>query len=266
MIYHDHLNIWWDKATQAYLKTLKCPIEGWEDRTWYDRQLRIMGETNNSKVVKRYQNKVVGDTPEGQVLDCHLFAQIKEVAGMNVVMTCHLNDKDDAKYSFATPEDTFLALENTIKDGEWDEVTEKDWLRIWDVDRDDMTWKRIIEADGTYIEDSGKRIRSGVRRQLECAARADAREKVKLKASKKAEAKFLEMHKKLAQGGGFGEAQWMKNLTHVVADLEQVEVEGEGGGIDDATDASIDLQESSSNEIEDDSDDEEGIEVELMEL
>jgi hypothetical protein len=33
MIYHDHLKIWWEKETQAYLKTLPCPIEGWESRT-----------------------------------------------------------------------------------------------------------------------------------------------------------------------------------------------------------------------------------------
>ena len=262
VIYHDHLNIWWDKHLQAYLKTLACPIEGWQERTWFDRQMHIMGKTNNGKIVKRYRDKVVGDTPEGQVLDCHLFAPIKETAGINVVMTCHLEDDDAAKYSFGTPEKTFDALERTIKEGEWDELAKKDWDRIWDHKREDNTWKRIKDAQGGYIEDAGKKIRSGVRRQLQDAALAET---VELKPSKAAEDKFMEMERELRNGGGFGAALWMKKLTFVT-ELERVDTEddeGANGEVDD--NASIDLQESSSDEVVDDSDEEEGVEVELVE-
>jgi hypothetical protein len=33
-IYHDHLKIWWEKESQTYIKSLKCPIEDNPSRTW----------------------------------------------------------------------------------------------------------------------------------------------------------------------------------------------------------------------------------------
>lgn len=64
LIYHDHLTIWWEKESQDYLKSLPCPIEGNPSRTWYDGQIKIVGNENNSKVAKRYRNCLPGDSPE----------------------------------------------------------------------------------------------------------------------------------------------------------------------------------------------------------
>jgi len=36
MIYHDHLKILWEKETVEYMKSLKCPIEGNQERSWFD--------------------------------------------------------------------------------------------------------------------------------------------------------------------------------------------------------------------------------------
>jgi hypothetical protein len=63
LIYHDHLKIWWEKESQTYLKSLKCPIEGDPSRTWHDQQIKISGVTNNSKVVKGYQDCLLGGSP-----------------------------------------------------------------------------------------------------------------------------------------------------------------------------------------------------------
>jgi hypothetical protein len=94
MIYHDHLKIWWEKETQAYLKTLPCPIEGWESQTWYNRQIFICGKTNNGLVSKGYQNCLPGDSPKLMSLDCHLFADLQEGAAKNVALTYHISKGD----------------------------------------------------------------------------------------------------------------------------------------------------------------------------
>jgi hypothetical protein len=66
MIWHDALSILWDQATQAWLKTLKCPIEGKPERTWYDRFVRICGSFNDmvsKRYVRRRTRCQVGDSP-----------------------------------------------------------------------------------------------------------------------------------------------------------------------------------------------------------
>jgi hypothetical protein len=113
MIYHDHLTIWWEKDSQAYLKTLPCPIPGNPNRTWYDRQIKICGE-NNDKVAKRYKGCLPGDSPELMPLDCHLFSDMQEGAAKNVALTYHLKEGDEdfpCKYSFATPIKVYEALQ-----------------------------------------------------------------------------------------------------------------------------------------------------------
>ena len=152
----------------------------------------IMGD-NVPKVTKRYQEKVVGDTPEGQVLDCHIFAYLKEAAGLNVVMTYHLDDDDDDKFSFCGPTKVFKCLERTLNEGGVsDALVIKDWDRIWDLNHDEQTWARIVTASGGYIDDVGKRIRSGVRRDVEVAQKVD-----KISPCPIAEQRFREMYDKL---------------------------------------------------------------------
>ena len=113
MIYHDHLEIWWEKESQDYLKSLPCPIPGNPSHTWYDQQIKICGE-NNSKVATRYKNCLPGDSPELMPLNCHLFANLQEGAARNVALTYHIrpNDEDaDLKYSFAMLGKVYESLE-----------------------------------------------------------------------------------------------------------------------------------------------------------
>ena len=111
LIYHDHLKIWWEKESQEYLKSLSCPIEGNPSRTWYDRQIKICGETNNSKVAKAYQNCLPGDSPELMPLDCHLFADVQEGAAKNVALTYHIHDGHaDAALKYSLPPPTKFSM------------------------------------------------------------------------------------------------------------------------------------------------------------
>jgi hypothetical protein len=157
MIYHDHLKIWWEKDGQEYLKSLPCPIAGNPSRTWYDRQIKICGEKNNTKVSKRYKNCLPGDSPELMPLDCHLFADLQEGAAKNVALTYHIkgNHEDlDLKYSFATPVKVYASLQRTLAAGcPSPKRIAEDINRIWK-----ETLGRIIAAEGCYIEDSSKKI------------------------------------------------------------------------------------------------------------
>jgi hypothetical protein len=198
LIYHDHLKIWWEKESQEYLKSLSCPIEGNPSRTWYDRQIKIYGETNNSKVAKAYQNCLPGDSPELMPLDCHLFADVQEGAAKNVALTYHILDghADAAlKYSFATPHKVFDALQRTILAGcpSPSRIAE-DVGRVWG-----ETLTRIIDAKGTYIEDClNKTIRHGVRAQHA----AEAKKSEPLPVDAAATAAFIRMVKAMKEGGG----------------------------------------------------------------
>ena len=197
LIYHDHLKIWWEKESQEFLKTLKCPIEGNPSRTWYDRQIKICGE-NNDKVAKRYRNCLPGDSPELMPLDNHLFADLQEGAAKNVALTFHIKDGDpDAplKYSFATPHKVYDSLQQTIKAGcpSASRIAE-------DINRiRTETLRRIIDAKGTYIEDdTSKSMRHGVR--AEAAAAAKKRETLPVDTAMMNV--FNGMVKKMKDGGG----------------------------------------------------------------
>ena len=78
MLWHDRLSILWDKATKAWLRRLKCPIDWWKNRTWADRFVRLRGKYND-QVVQYYKNGLSGDSPELMPLDSHLFADRKKV-------------------------------------------------------------------------------------------------------------------------------------------------------------------------------------------
>jgi hypothetical protein len=196
MIYHDHLNIRWEKESQDYLKSLMCPIEGAPSRTWYDRQIKICGE-NNEKVVKRYRDSLPGDSPELMPLDNHLFADLQEGAGKNVALTYHLKEGDPnfhQKYSFATPRMVFTSLQRTIQAGCPSPYRiAEDIHRIFN-----NTLGRILDAQGTYIEDDGaKSVRHGVRAQ---AAAANKRETLPVDPAMMQ--LFNSMVKKMKDGGG----------------------------------------------------------------
>jgi hypothetical protein len=199
LIYHDHLKIWWEKESQEYLKSLPCPIEGNPSRTWWDRQIKICGDENNAKVAKRYRNCLPGDSPELMPLDCHLFADLKEGAAKNVALTFHINENDEnaaLKYSFATPKKVYSAIQRTIKAGcpSSSRIFE-DINRVFS-----STLQRIIDANGTYIEDdSTKTVRHGVRAE---AASIQKKKRESLPVDNAVLQLFNGMVQRMKEGGG----------------------------------------------------------------
>ena len=177
MFWHDRLSILWDKTTQEWLRRLKCPIDGWDDRTWADRFIRIRGKYN-SQVSKYYADSLPGDSPELMPLDCHLFSDIKEGVARNVAFSFFMKDDDPDKYSLRTPRLVFDSIERTIKNG----CPSTERIRQ-DIQRIPETMRRIKEAKGTYIEDHEAKsptpkkigqLRSGVRGEKEKETRRAA--------------------------------------------------------------------------------------------
>ena len=231
MTYHDHLKIWWEKESQDYLKSLPCPIEGNPNRTWYDRQIKICG-SNNVKVSKRYRDCLPGDSPELMPLDCHLFADLQEGASKNVALTFHIketkapkkNEPPDPdpdpdahlKYSFATPNKVFSALQRTIKSGcPSKKRIQEDVFRVFD-----ETLQRIIENKGGYIEDSSKKMaRQGVR------AEAQARHRERLPVDPAAMQGFNNMLIKMEKGEGVSFLYDLTNDTVLTEDDTATELQ-----------------------------------------
>jgi hypothetical protein len=232
MIYHDHLKIWWEKESQDYLKSLPCPIDGYPTRTWWDRQIKITGAENNSKVAKRYQDCLPGDSPELMPLDCHLFADMKAGSSNNVCLTNHLQEGDPLKHSFATPQQVFLSLQRTLKAGcpSASRISE-------DINRViDQTLSRIIKANGTYIEDStGKNVRHGVRGE---AASLEKKKREALPVEPAVLDSFNEMLQRMRDGGGVAFAFDLMQISEIDEEpttLESVEIvdeEDEAGRVD----------------------------------
>ena len=170
MIYHDALAILWEANTVEYLKSLKCPIVGNPNRTWFDRFIKICGKYND-QVDARYRNCLPGDSPELMPLDCHLFADIKEGVARNIALSFWMEKDDPMKYDASTPQKLFQSIQRTIAAG----CPSKRRI-LEDCDRIfDETLERIQEKDGVYIEDNSKRIRP-IRHGVRAAAMREAEE------------------------------------------------------------------------------------------
>ena len=161
MLWHDNLSLWWSKSAQEWLaKNFPCPIEGWEDRTWADRQVHFVGEYNRQVVeviqAKYYNGKLTGDEPAFMSLDNRLIHDIKEAAHNNTMLTMWMQDKlDDGtfnpeKYSFGTPARVQSALQRTIDSG----VPKPKRIRHDLFAVLDDAIPACLEAKGTYIDDA----------------------------------------------------------------------------------------------------------------
>lgn len=156
MIWHDALSILWEKVTMAWLKSLKCPHPGWQERTWMDRIIHLRGEWAK-KVHNRYKGKLPGDSPEQMPLDCHLFSDVKEGTGRNVALSYLLSDDNPLKYKMNTPNETWKSICRTIENN-----APPSHRIVKDVEN--VLGKyldAIITAKGAYIDE--KNIRHGYR-------------------------------------------------------------------------------------------------------
>jgi hypothetical protein len=161
MLWHDNLSLWWAKSAQEWLaENYKCPIEGWPDRTWADRQVHFVGEYNR-KVVEDigagyYDGKLPGDEPAFMCLDNRLIHDIKEAAHNNTMLTMWMKDKDEdgnlnpEKYSFGTPERVQSALQRTIDSGvPTPKRIRHDFHGVFD-----DAIPACLNSEGTYIDDT----------------------------------------------------------------------------------------------------------------
>jgi hypothetical protein len=208
MWHHDNLTLYWSKDAQDYLKKMPCPIEGWPDRTWADRQLHLRGQwsdavktkaTNGSQ--RNQAEQLSGNGPEIMSLDCHLFSYVKEATGRNVIATFFLKDGEDGKYSMSNVHKTFEAIENTIRSGSISEkLIQNDFENIF-LDRSDgtkSTLARIVEANGCYIPDSANRDRHG-RRQTAIAGEKKERQ---IKIVEQAKTELVDYLERVLEEGG----------------------------------------------------------------
>ena len=100
IIYHDALSSWWSKGAQQYLK----------DKGFEFRQVKSLASTND---LNRYKGKLVGDSPEMMPLDNNLFSDFAKALVNNVCATRHLPSTSPEKFSIASPNPTFEAMERT---------------------------------------------------------------------------------------------------------------------------------------------------------
>jgi hypothetical protein len=210
MISHDALAVMWEMETLNWLKQFKCPIVGWEGRTWYDRIIKIGGKWND-EVDKSYQNKLPGDSPELMPNDNHLNADVKEGACRNVALTYFLEDDDPDKYSFRTPKHAENAIYHTMKAG-----CPSSARIVEDCNNCIANLKRVVAADGCYISDNG---RAGVRDE---GRRESKESNIMLKSDPQAVKRFEDMFSKMKAGKGLP-----KELISKLDKKKQITIEPE---------------------------------------
>ena len=98
LMFHDALSTYFETEAQAYMK----------HRGYKDRMVRCYGDTNSD--IKRYQNKLVGDTPELCPLDAHLFSDYKRSVAMHCSLTSVYDINDPQRFHFGTPDQVWSTL------------------------------------------------------------------------------------------------------------------------------------------------------------
>ena len=169
MLSHDNLSLWWATSAQKWLAdNFPCPVPGWEDRTWADRQIHFVGEYNRQvkEDIKAayYDGKLPGDEPAFMCLDNRLIHDIKEAASNNTMLTLWMPNKikvtqgdgaeveveNHEKYSFGTPARVQRALQRTIDSGvPTARRIRHDFYAVFDV-----AIPAMLAANGTYIDDT----------------------------------------------------------------------------------------------------------------
>ena len=99
LIFHDALSAYFEHDAQEYIKSLK----------FENRLVRCYGDTNSD--IKRYQNKLVGDTPEFCPLDAHLFSDYKRSVAMHCSLTSVYEHGDVQRFNFGTPDQVWSTLQ-----------------------------------------------------------------------------------------------------------------------------------------------------------
>ena len=97
-IFHDALSAYFEKSAQDYIKGI-----GFKDRMF-----RCYGDTN--KAIRRYQNKLVGNSPELCPLDAHLFSDYKRSITTHCSLTSLYATDDPSRFLFGTPKQAWSSI------------------------------------------------------------------------------------------------------------------------------------------------------------
>ena len=152
-VYHDALPQWWEKGAQAFMEE-----QGFKDRQW-----RCNGFTN-LLVAKYYRNKLMGDSPELMPLDSSLFNDLIEGVALHVVGSTTL--EKGKRYSMGLPNDAWRTMCEV-----WEKAPSSARV-IQDVDRFLVALRKIIAAEGCYVEEFD--ARHGHRRAMQKAVKGGA--------------------------------------------------------------------------------------------
>jgi len=147
MIYHDALKQFWEKGAREYIAS----------KNFENRVLRIQ-EPFFKDVVKRYQDGVVGDSPEmARGLDSYGFQDLELSIQFHVALTSGYADNDPRKFKLGTPNEVWNTMVRCWQiDPSPDRVIAdiEDWPRVLQV---------IVDAKGCVVH--GEAVRSGHRYQ-----------------------------------------------------------------------------------------------------
>ena len=147
MIYHDALKEFWEKGAREYIAT----------RGFAYRVLRIQAPFFKD-VVKRYQDGVVGDSPEmARGLDSYGFQDLELSMQFHVALTSEYSDNDPRKFKLGTPTDvwdTMMRCWQTEPTSDRVIADIEDWPRVLQV---------FVDAEGCVVH--GEAVRSGHRYQ-----------------------------------------------------------------------------------------------------
>ena len=151
-IYHDALSSWWDPGAQALLRKLNM----------YHRQVRAWGPTSapelmkdeilsdgrikTHRLVNRYKDKLMGDSPEFMPCDRHLFNDLKLACKRNVSMTRNLPDEDSRKFWFNTPKRAFRSLAKSWQHSPTPERIVEDIFEFFE------SIDAVVESGGVYVD------------------------------------------------------------------------------------------------------------------
>jgi hypothetical protein len=145
-IFHDGLTAWWEKEAQDYMHS-----RGFKYR-------QIMN-TNEENKTTRYNNKVVGDSPEiCRALDSHGFAHLERSIKLQVAVTSSYDINDPRRFKLGTPAEVFDTLKRC-----WTIAPTSDQI-IEDILGFPQILTKIINEEGCVIADeylrTGRRARS----------------------------------------------------------------------------------------------------------
>lgn len=164
VIFHDALSQWWEAGAQAHLAARGFPKS---------RQICAQSDTNAET---RYENGLVGDSPECDPLDSNLFSDFEYGMKQHVAITAELAHDSPNRFKLGTPNELSSTMERT-----W-EVCPTPERIVQDISRFPQALNAIISARGAKVPELDNR--RGRRATQKFVSHSDCKEAEQLKEAK----------------------------------------------------------------------------------